>query len=123
MELQVCGLDSISYLPHPIGSNSVLSVITDHACYTTLDEARVLADEFKSKWDTIDKINNFYAKKMLLSSLHPDLQMEVQHKITENDPFPIICLLFQQIRWSNYILPYIVNLLLLVCTVCTQQQN
>jgi hypothetical protein len=91
MELQVRALDSISYLPHPMDSNRVLSVITDHACYT-LDEARVLADEFKAKWDTFDKINNLYAKKMLLSSLHPDLQTEVQGKITENDPFPIIWL-------------------------------
>ena len=91
MELQVRGLDSISYLPHPTDPNGVLSVITDHARYT-LDEARVLAEEFKTKWDSFDKINNFYAKKMLISSLHPDLQTDVRRKITENDPFPIIWL-------------------------------
>lgn len=91
-ELESRGLDSISYLPHPTDPNGVLSVIKNHGRYALFD-ARVLIKEFTSKWDKFDKINDIYAKKMLLASLHPDFKDEVLRKLSEDDTFTSLWLI------------------------------
>lgn len=89
------GMDTITYLPDPHDATSMVSVITEHAKFTTEVADTCEAPQMK-KYDEYDHENVRDAKKFLINSLDEHLEKQIYENCKDEDSF--IC------YWMNLML-------------------
>ena len=70
------GMDSITYLPNPMDSNNMVSIITDFGMFT-MKSARELESNLEPLYDDYDRNNSHDAREFLLNSVSPRLKQQL----------------------------------------------
>jgi hypothetical protein len=86
------GMDSIAYLNDPEMSNTMTSVIQDHARYT-VETARVGSESCVKMFDKYDDSNNEAAIEFVLGSLGPELKKSDCDDLEPSDSFTVVWIL------------------------------
>ena len=110
--LEEYGMDSISYLPSPVDSGKMISIISDHGRYT-LKQAREAERAQMARYDTYDHNNMKDAKKFLMASISSKLKTQLHEDCYPEDSFIVMwmCLMrrigsisiskYDQVNWCG----------------------
>ena len=82
------GLDTIAYVPNPIGSTEMINVIQEHDRFSVDSVIKLVANQVK-KYDDYDIQSDDEATEFLKASLDYDLEKELRDVERPDDVFPV----------------------------------